>query len=98
MKTPPTETDVALRKKLRLLGEFFASLSATHPKKWYGMDRDPNHLPPRTVAAVQTYAREHGIENADLMAVRDRPGHWCRMSQPYRWLWLLHRYTNRYSK
>jgi hypothetical protein len=87
----PTASEVALRKKLRLLCEFFANLNA----EIVGDAEWDETLTPELVARIRAYLAEHQIEPADLMAIRNRPGHWCH-GNPYEWLWLLHRYLNHY--
>jgi len=83
MKTA-TEIDPALRKRLRLICEWFAKLNErTHSKNFY------NGLSPEVIAEIE--AQE--FDPADLMAIRDTPHRWT-LGDPYLWLWLLHRYQN----
>ncbi len=100
---PPTDEDIALSKKLRGICEHFKMLSqsdahATAYEQAKRKDReDSNFLAPVTVIAINNYIREHDITNGDLMTIRNTPGKWCR-GNPYDWLWMLHRYTNKYSR
>jgi hypothetical protein len=90
----PSEQEISLRKKLRLTCEFFAALNLTtglHDAANAG--QDSNFLPPETVAAIAAYCRDHDLTNTDLVAIRSAPGRWTR-SNPYGWLWMLHRYRN----
>jgi hypothetical protein len=93
---PPDEQEIALRKKLRLTCECFATLNQTTDlRDDANAGQDSNFLPPAAVEAIAAYCRDHNVTNADLMAIRSTPGRWTR-SNPYDWLWMLHRYTNKY--
>ena len=95
---PPTEQEIAVRKKLRLTCEFFDTLNQTADlRDAANAGQDSNFLPPETVTAIEEYCRDHEVNNADLMAIRDTPGRWTR-SNPYAWLWMLHRYTNKWMQ
>jgi len=93
---PPNEQEIALRKKLRLTCEFFATLNQTTDlRNDADAGQDSNFLPPAAVTAIAAYCRDHDVTKADLVAIRSTPGRWTR-SNPYDWLWMLHRYTNKY--
>jgi len=81
--TPPTEEEIATRKRLRLICEWFAGLN-------HRIVNPPDQGLPKEV--LQEIAAKN-FDAGDLMAIRDRPHHWTR-SNPYQWLWILHRYQN----
>jgi hypothetical protein len=46
------------------------------------------------VAKIHEFVGAHA-EPGDLVAIRNRPGQWDQ--DFYNWLWIIHRYTNRYA-
>lgn len=96
IRKPPSEQEIALRKKLRLTCDFFAALNLTTDlRDAANAGQDSNFLPHESVAAIAAYCRDHAVTNGDLLLIRGTPGQWS-LSNPYDWLWMLHRYTNKY--
>ncbi len=91
---PPTETEIALRKKLRLLAAHFAEVNRTCPTMISREPFEPNYLPAEVVTSLNKYVADHDIENADLMSLRQTPYAYHGAEE---WVWMLHCYTNRYS-
>lgn len=83
----PTEAEIATRKRLRLIGQWFNTLNIRLVANSSVPDGDG--LP----APIRKEIDEQKFEPADLMAIRNEPFKWTR-SNPYQWLWLLHRYQN----
>lgn len=89
MRTKPhqqTEQEVATRKRLRLICEWFQALNGEIAKS----QLPEQGLPLEMVAKITA----QNFDRADLMAIRGRPHYWTK-SNPYEWLWILHRYQNK---
>ena len=83
--TMPTESEIATRKRLRLICEWFSALNqsvSSRGESWETVEK-------RAFAEVEA---QH-FDRADLVAIRGCPGKWTR-GNPYEWLWILHRYQN----
>jgi len=82
--TKPTEEEIATHKRLRQICDWFkdlnARVAASHPVQG---------LTPKVVQEIAA----QNFQRADLMAIRNAPHKWTR-ADPYKWLWLLHRYQN----
>jgi hypothetical protein len=85
-----TKQEIATHKRLRLACEFLGKLATNEPA-----DLPPSDLSEEAVAAIRDYETTH-LQPGDLIAIRSRPGHWC-LTNPYQWLWVLHRYQNKYQ-
>jgi hypothetical protein len=86
---PPTETEIATNKQLRLLCQQLETIAATVTGSETA-DSVPDQLPVRIVDAITALQ----ADRADLMAIRQTPFKWHH--QPYRWQWMLHRYQYTY--
>ncbi len=77
----PTAEQIADRKRLRLICEWFNDLNT--------------QLAAGECLATDVRAEidAQNFDRSDLMAIRNRPGLWA-VGDPYRWLWILHRYQN----
>jgi hypothetical protein len=98
-----TEQEIATRRRLRLACEFLGKLAAnemtTHAILAASNEThatlSPTELSEETIAALRDYESTH-LQPGDLLAIRNRPGQWC-LTNPYDWLWVLHRYQNKYQ-
>jgi hypothetical protein len=79
--------EIETRKRLRTICEWFDGLNeraaASQPE---------NGLSPEVVAEISA----QGFDRGDLMAIRQTPYMWA-LKDPYKWLWILHRYQNKYQ-
>jgi hypothetical protein len=88
----PSPSEIQTNKRLRLLCNELASINASvTDSEMKGCDDARNRLPARVVDAINAL----NADRADLMAIRQTPFKWH--SQPYNWLWMLHRYQNHYQ-
>jgi hypothetical protein len=79
-----------------MLCEFFQKLNQETPS-FQDHATERNYLPPEMVAKIKQHLSENWYENADLIAVRQCPHKWGTFTDPNQWLWILHRFTNRYA-
>jgi hypothetical protein len=90
-------TDTVTAKRLRAICQFFKSLNASLTKEQLAAENTnegKNHLPEVIVAKIREFVGANAAPG-DLVAIRNRPGQWDQ--DCYNWLWILHRYTNRYA-
>ena len=85
-----TKQEIATHKRLRLACEFLVELADNEPA-----DLPPSELSEESVSALRQYEADN-LQASDLLAIRNRPGQWC-LTNPYNWLWVLHRYQNKYQ-
>jgi hypothetical protein len=81
----PSKEELETRRRLRQICDWFAALNfrtelVVVPKK--GLPQ----------WAIDEINRQH-FNAGDLMAIRNTPHKWTK-SDPYKWLWILHRYQN----
>jgi len=93
----PSQHELATKKRLRAVSDFFSKIEVERSGPAEGVRyEEPNWLPDSMVKEIADYVQANSITNADLMAIRQTPTLWHHEPEP--WLWILHRYTNRYSK
>lgn len=80
---------VETRKRIRKICEWFAALN-----KEISESELPHQGLPESVV---TRIHDQNFRPDDLMAIRNTPFAWT-MTNPYDWLWILHRYQNDYRK
>lgn len=91
----PTEDEIATNRRLRQACDTMTAINSQSPA--FSTD-ERNYLPPATVDAMRLL--EQSLEPGDLMAIRQQPFLWARPACPDvtgKWLWILHRYLNRYA-
>lgn len=76
--------EIATRKRLRLICQWFADFNKQ------GLGAEADCLNDSTRAQIDA----QGFAFGDLVAIRNSPGSW-HLGNPYEWLWILHRYTNK---
>ena len=90
-------TNPATAKRQRGICQFFKGLNASFTQEQLASENaneDKNQLPEEVVAKIHEFVGAHA-EPGDLVAIRNRPGQWDQ--DFYNWLWIIHRYTNRYA-
>lgn len=97
-RTIPTPGEIVLRVHLKRVADVFRRLSEKYAVA--STKLDGNELPDGAPEEIVNELRKVDADCHDLMAIRQSPCQFSKgaSSEAYQWVWLLHRFTNRYMK